>query len=228
MKKYTVDIEFVRDVIGSNAADEKIKQSYIKTKMTTGRTGVSGDIATKKIDEEQRNNMTDEGLSKLMESSEDCSLTLFYRNEKGEPCIADHQLRDFVKEAFSFLNGQNKYLCKKAKDGVEGGAYGSDYAKRWISERINFLERFCSFTKKPEVATMERPIRMQTMQGPRVALKSSEYIKAGNGITVRMCTTDDVDIKIVKELFDRGMWHGLGQWSNAQFGSFKVNSFKEE
>jgi len=230
MIKYEIEVEFIRDVLGSAPADDEIKRQYIEQKMKTGKTGVSAAIAKEKLDEEQVNALKDADLQKLFDTVSAPTLTVFYRDGKGIPCIADHQIRGWFKEAFAFLNQQNKYLMKKGKEGEADTAYKDDYSKRWINERLYFVDRFFSFSPKISTKNLEiyeRSIRGMTPMGPRVSLKSSELLKSGRRLSIAMETTPDVKESIIKEVFERGKIRGFGQWNNAQWGTFKVIKFKK-
>jgi hypothetical protein len=78
-----------------------------------------------------------------------------------------------------------------------------------------------------EVGNCQRPIRVETAQGPRVALADSETVPAG--------TEFDVDIYLMEpkakkgkptleqcliEWFDYGALRGLHQWRNSGKGTF--------
>lgn len=230
MNRYRVEIEFVRDVLGSAPADDSIIRQYIKAKMLTGKTGMSAEIAQQKLDEEQKNMMKDSEVQERIDNVGKVALTVFYRDNNGIPCVADHQIRGWFKEAFAFLNQQNKYLMKKGKDGAEDTAYKDDYSKKWINERIYFSNRFFSFMPKISSKLLklyERPIRGMSPMGPRVSLKSSEILKSGRRLSIEMETTPDVKESIIKEIFERGKMRGIGQWSNSQWGTFKVIKFKK-
>ena len=65
---------------------------------------------------------------------------------------------------------------------------------------------------------LERPLRAETMQGPRVSLAKSEYLNEGWNFTATIR---------VKQMLDYGALKGLLQWRNAGYGSFEYEVITE-
>lgn len=216
MKNYKIKLNFVRDILGSQPSNDEIRRTYIKNKMMTGKTGMSGDVATKKIEEEIENNKKDDRIEGFVNELGDKTLTVFYRDKKGKPCISDVQIRGFMRDAFTFVGKEKGYLKKK-----DGEIYsGDEKYRKWIGDRISFKKQYHEIQGDTEIDILQRPIRVTTMQGPRVSIASSERIKEGASIEIEVATTDDVERKYIEDIFDRGMFKGISQWSNAQFGTF--------
>ena len=82
---------------------------------------------------------------------------------------------------------------------------------------------------------LERPLRAETAQGPRVALARSEKIDEGWELefTIRVvenagtAKSAPIDLDVIKELLSYGELKGLLQWRNAGFGSFKYEVLEE-
>ena len=208
---YKVKVNFIRDVLGPAPTNPEIQKQYIKLKMMQGRTGMSGDIAQTKLDEEHTNMKKD----KQIDATKEKALTVFYRNEKGIPCIADHQIRGWIKEVAGIVGPIDNWHNKK-----DGSGFKNEHYKNWIGSKIFFPKRWHNFAKKPVISIFDRPLRAMTMQGPRVSIASSECIPAGNSITIEFGVTPDVPKEYLVELFKFGQMRGISQWSNAQFGTF--------
>jgi hypothetical protein len=214
MKKYQVKIQFIRDILGSQPASEDLRKKYITAKMMTGRTGVSAEIAMQKVEGEIENLQKDEAYLKTVEDIGDKSLTVFFRDVNGTPSISDVQIRGFMKDAFAFVGKEEKLLKKSS-----GEAYSSDDSyRRWIGERLCFLQQYFPLTGV--VDALSRPIRVMTPQGHRVSITSSERVKAPSSIMVEFQTTDDVQKEWIEKVLNRGMFKGISQWANAQYGTF--------
>ena len=220
-KKYRIKLDFVRDLLGPAPSSDEIRTEYILKKMLTGRTGVSADVAMwskvgyEKIRSEIENLKKDPEYQKRIEEIGDKALTVFYRDAGGKPSISDVQIRGFMKAAFAFVGKEHKLLTKKAS----GEAYSSDeYYKKWIGERIMFPKQYIPVDGAIDI--LERPLQCQTMQGPRVSIASSERIKAPVSIEFNLVTTDEVEEKTLELIFERGMFKGISQWANAQYGTF--------
>jgi hypothetical protein len=131
-------------------------------------------------------------------------------------CISDVQVRGFFKDAFSFIAKENKWLTKKDGSNYSGG----EHYRKFIGERIAFKSIYFNFLDEIDMDIYERPIRVMTMQGPRVSLASSERIKAPQRVIIEFMTTDDVKEEYIEKSLERGLFKGLGQFSNAQWGTF--------
>jgi hypothetical protein len=215
MKKFKIELTFIRDVIGSQPASSDIRQKYIVAKMTTGRTGMSAEVAMNKVKDEIDNLKKDEDYQEKIEEMGERAVTVFHRNSQGEPSISDVQLRGFFKDAFTFVGKDLKVISKK-----DGSNYsGEEKYRDWIGDRISFTEQYIPL--KGDIRIFDRPIRVNTMQGPRVSIASSETMTPKAPIEFTVVTTDDVEKKYVEAILDRGIFKGLGSWANAQWGSFQ-------
>ena len=123
MKKYTITIEFLKDVLGTGVANEDLAKNYIVKKLMQGRTGLSAEIASAKIDEELENMKKDKELQDKIAEIEERAFTVFYRNEEGKPSMADHQIKGWFKAAYAFLAKEkeitNKAITKKGAKAEE-------------------------------------------------------------------------------------------------------------
>lgn len=226
MKKYSIALTFTRPILGSQPSDHELRRKYIAAKMITGKTGMSGDIAMAKVEGEIENLKKDEEYTKKIEETGEKGLTVFYRDDNGQPAISDIQIRGFIKDAFAFVAKDLKIKDLQKKDG--GDYKGEQKYRDWIGERISFDRQYYPFSG--DIGYLERPIRVNIpMQGPRVSIAGSELCKNPSRIDFTIMTTEDLSIEILKAILDRGMFKGISQWSNAQYGCFTyiVNELSE-
>lgn len=71
-----------------------------------------------------------------------------------------------------------------------------------------------------KVDVLERPLRAETMQGPRVALAKSETVPEGTKLVIKVKFLVDATKKTFEEWLDYGALRGIGQWRNGSFGRF--------
>ena len=121
------------------------------------------------------------------------------------------------------------------------GAYLYDYqVKGFLKEAGNVLKdivkvknlrsKIDSYTfvrpRKIRLASvgepLERPLRAQTAQGPRVTLVRSDTVAAGSTIEFDIVALPhkELDGDLLHTLLSYGEMKGLGQWRNGGFGSF--------
>lgn len=141
--------------------------------------------------------------------------TVFHRDEAGSPCLFDYQIKGFIKEAGKTFNGLRS--VKNLRSKVDSYVF--------VYPRMIRLR----FDKHTELEYLERPLRAETMQGPRVALARSEMLAAGTWFE---CVVDVVEPgpiteDLLKDLISYGERKGLGQWRNGGYGRFVVESWKE-
>lgn len=141
-------------------------------------------------------------------------MTVFPRNEKGEPIFWDYQIKGFFKDSCSALQ-----RCKGsdiAKESCKLKAY-----KKIIDGCIFVFPRQIPIDMHGgKIGNLQRPLRAQTAQGERIALADSETVPEGSTIEITIeCLNDSYDA-VVKEWLDYGKYKGIGQWRNASFGRF--------
>ena len=161
------------------------------------------------------------GLESLPED-EDLSLpeslergtTVFHRNDKDQPVLFDYMLKGFLKNAGSIHNGQDGVRALKSK--VNNLVF--------ISPRTLVL----NLPPHTEITYLERPLRAETAQGPRVALARSEMLPEGTAFTAGITVLGDtITEELLRSLLDYGYYMGLGQWRNGSWGQFRYELVKE-
>jgi hypothetical protein len=215
MKKYEVTLNFTRPILGSQPADPELRKKYITAKMIAGKTGMSAESAINKVEDEIENLKNDEDYQKKIDDIDQKGLTIFHRNKEGKPSLADIQIRGFIKDAFEFVAKEQKIFTKKDGSIIKG----QDKYRDWIGERVMFDKMYYQY--EGEINFKERTIRVMTMMGPRVSITASEQIENPSPVKFIITTTDDVEEKLLKDIFDRGMFKGMSQWANGQFGTFE-------
>lgn len=177
-------------------------------------------IATKARDFEKEN--AKEDVENVVDENE--KVTGFYRDvETGNVIIKGYQIKGFMKEAAKALKDQlGLASCVSKIDNFVFIAEDNIPVMRggeWIKQPDNFLER---------------PLRGETPQGPRVSLAKSEQI-CGDwyiDITVKVIENKKtaksiaLDMGVVEELLSYGQFKGLLQWRNAGYGSFRIEKIK--
>lgn len=136
--------------------------------------------------------------------------TGFHSDEKGL-FVYDYFIKGFFKNAANVLKESFKITAFRSKL--------NDYL--FISPRRVYLG-----LKEP-AGVIERPLRGQTAQGPRIALARSDFVPAGTKISFRLEVIENKKFKTdhVKELMDYGRYLGLGQFRNGSYGRFEVKKF---
>lgn len=137
------------------------------------------------------------------------SMTVFPRNENGDPIMWDYQIKGFMKDACGMLRKVTGTKSSKIK------AY-----KKEIDGLIFVQERQIPFVYEGEMGNCQRPLRAQTAQGERISLANSETIPVGATLEFTVECLVDSDMEAVEEWFDYGRLRGLGCWRNSGKGRF--------
>ena len=137
------------------------------------------------------------------------SMTVFPRNENGDPIMWDYQIKGFFKDACGMLRKVTGTKSSKIK------AY-----KKEIDGLIFVQERQIPFVYEGEIGNCQRPLRAQTAQGERISLANSETIPVGATLEFTVECLVDSDMEAVEEWFDYGRLRGLGCWRNSGKGRF--------
>lgn len=144
--------------------------------------------------------------------------TGFHRNENGTPVLYDYVIKGFLKDSWSKCREHKNSTAKELKAG-----------KNKLTGHLFIAERIIPILDVRGQYVLERPLRAETMQGPRVALAASECIPAGAHFT---CTLEVLAPHIITEqllceLLDYGRYMGFGQWRSGGFGRFEYSLTKK-
>lgn len=191
MKELKVRLTFTEDVLGTTSADKEIYRSFIGSKAPDAP----------KLEEE----IEAIGADAVVDNS----MTVFPRTEDGVPMFWDYQIKGFFKNACGTLRKVSDSKSSKIK------AY-----KKEIDGLIFPIERKIPIAVKGEIGFCERPLRAQTAQGERIALKISESIPAGSTVEFTIKCLHDAHLAAVVEWLSYGELNGIGQWHNSGKGRF--------
>ena len=126
----------------------------------------------------------------------------------GKPIIFDYQIKGMFKDAASMLN-----RCKTAEQKWK--------AHKKVIDGVIFPEpRMIPIEMNGEMEWCVRPIRVETPQGPRVAIARSEAVPVGSTFKFDVVLFDPKLKKNVLELLDYAKYRGLLQWRNSGKGRF--------
>jgi hypothetical protein len=199
---YKLKVTFLTPVLGSQPGDPELASAFIAKKKGMEYTPMQND------------ELLPEALEK--------GTTTFHRvpGNPFQPALMNYQLLGFMKEAGKVLNGK-----------VEGGvkALRSKVEQRIaVSPRVLPLVMPAGTDWGPEY--LERPLRAETMQGPRVTLARSEIIPEGTYFECGLEVIEgEISEAVLRDLLDYGYMRGLGQWRNSgAYGTFRYQLTKEQ
>lgn len=201
MKKIKVKLTFTEPILGTWPSNQNIAREFIASK--------SPDAAT----------IEDEVAALGADAVADKGITVFPRNEKGEPVLYDYQVKGFFKDSCGMLGrigGKSETGKKKAVN-----ESGKITAYKKVIDGLIFVDpRMIPLKFDGEIGDCQRPLRAQTAQGERVSLANSEEIPAGATCEFEVLCMDDSHEKAVLEWLDYGALRGIGQWRNSGKGRF--------
>ena len=191
MKKLMVTLKLTEQMLGTKPANADIFADYVASKHPKG---------TPARDELEN-----------AENVEDAGTTVFHRDRDGRPCIYDYQVKGFFKDACGGLRrcpGTASAALKAYKGVIDACVFA---APRLIALELDDGAR---------LGVCERPLRCETMQGPRVALARSESAPEGTTLRFELTLLQDSLEGVVREWLEYGALRGLGQWRNSGCGRF--------
>lgn len=191
-KEMTVTLTLIDEALGMMPANPEVHETYIASKAPDAKT----------IEEE----VAAVGAAEVVEKT----MTIFPRLEDGKtPFFWDYQIRGFFKDAMGMLRRVSDSECAKLKN-----------YKKLVDGLIFIKERKIPINVNGEMGDCQRPLRAETMQGPRVALAHSETVPEGSTCTFTIKLLDGTLEKAVRECLDYGELRGLAQWRNSGKGRF--------
>ena len=201
MKRIKVKLTFIEPVLGTWPNNQNVAREFIASK--------SPDAAT----------IEDEVAALGADFVSDKGMTVFPRNDDGEPVLYDYQIKGFFKDSCGMLSrigGKTETGKKKAVN--ESGKITA--YKKVIDGLIFVSPRMIPIHASGEMTECQRQLRAQTAQGERVSLANSEQIPAGSTCEFEVLCMDDFHEKAVLEWLDYGVLRGIGQWRNSGKGRF--------
>lgn len=192
MKTMHIKINFLEPILGTWPADPQVAEKYIASK--------APDAAT----------ITEEIAATSVEEVTEKAMTIFPRNEAGQPVLYDYQIKGFFKDACGMLARVKSTKSSKIKS-----------YKKIIDGLIFTSPRMIPLDLRGEIGNCQRPLRAQTAQGERVSLANSEELPAGTKAEFYVDLLDEAHEDLVLEWLEYGKLRGLGQWRNSGKGRFE-------
>lgn len=193
MKVLRVKVTLMEEMLGMASADPKLHESYIASKAPDAPS----------IEEE----VEALGVEQVIMRAS----TIYPRAEDGTPILWNYQLKGYFKDAVSMLRRVDGTKCAKVK------AYKKEI------DGLMFVGPRQVKIKLPEggaIGHCQRPLRAETLQGPRVAISNSETVPAGSTLEFTITLYRDDMADWVRECLNYGSIRGLGQWRNSGKGIF--------
>lgn len=192
-KEVKVRIILLEEMLGTASANPEIHSEFIASKAPDAPS------------------MEEEVAAIGAEAVEKKQMTVFPRDEEGNPVMWDYQIKGFMKDVCKMLHDVKDSESSKIK------AY-----KKVIDGKIFVNPRMIRLDMHGgKMGVCQRPLRAQTPQGERVALASSETVPAGTTMEVTFFMLDpDAYEAALLEWLDYGILRGLGQWRNSGKGRF--------
>ncbi len=192
-KEVKVRIILLEEMLGTASANPEIHSEFIASKAPDAPS------------------MEEEIAAIGAEAVEQKQMTVFPRDEEGNPVMWDYQFKGFMKDVCKMLHDVKDSESSKIK------AY-----KKVIDGKIFVNPRMIRLDMHGgKMGVCQRPLRAQTPQGERVALASSETVPAGTTMEVTFFMLDpDAYEAALLEWLDYGILRGLGQWRNSGKGRF--------
>lgn len=187
---YKLTLEFDEPILGTQPGGDTPASDYLRDRAVKDS---KGQVTPEMLEEESET--LDEQVVK--------GTTIFHKDGDGNPLFYGYHVKGMIKEAGKWLNGTGGVKNLRAKlDKV------IEVSPRRIPIQGEMDEPF------------ERPLRAETMKGPRTSLARSERIKAGAKLECKLRVYDLPNVHItetiLRELMDyASAMLGMGQWRNS-------------
>lgn len=209
MKTLKVKVTFIEPVLGTWPSNQNIAREFIASKAPDAST------------------IEDEVAALGAEAVADKGMTVFPRNEEGQPVLYDYQAKGFFKDSCGMLGRIGGKTETGKKRAVNESGKLTAYKK--VIDGLIFVEpRMIPIHMSGEMTECQRPLRAQTAQGERVSLANSEEIPAGSWCEFDIILMDDAHEKVVIEWLNYGRMRGIGQWRNSGKGRFIYDLYDED
>jgi hypothetical protein len=218
--EYAVTLTLVTEMLGTAPSDPEIYASHIVVKKN--KTLMKAAVA--KDDKPEIAKLRQEDLDLQVEElstlpKDDRGLTVFRIDKDGCLFLPDYMAKGFLKEAGEACTGTW---------GLRGKL------DRWlfITPRQILILRDGQPIKKAD-SNFQRPLRAQTMMGPRTTLTNSEQIDPGCTLSFTVTVLENgtkdgalgkgktgITSELLQDWFSYGAYSGLGQFRSGSYGRF--------
>lgn len=159
------------------------------------------------IESKKPESRADEDESLTVEKLEEKGWTGFHKDDNGL-FIFEYMIKGFMKQAGNVMKEIIKIRALRSK----------------IDDFIFINPRRIYFGVNEVDGYIERPLRVMTMQGPRVCLARSDYMRAGYELSFKigLLKHKEINWDVINELMSYGKLSGLGQFRNGGYGRFEI------
>ncbi len=188
-----------------------MKTYDIAIELTTDMLGTvpkNREVYTSYIESKRPDDGANEPEAETVDEIEEKGWTGFHADEHGL-FIYDYFLKGFIKNAGNVMKDELGIKALRSK----------------LTDYVFITPRRVYLGKASPDGVVERPLRAQTMQGPRVTLARSDMVRAGTSIVFSLTILPNphkIDIALIERLLEYGQYQGLGQFRNGGYGRFKV------
>lgn len=188
----------ITPLLGSQPASRALRTEFIASK------------APSPADVEEEDNM--------LGDIEERGLTVFLRDDNNDSLIMlDYMLRGYIKGALEGLVEQTG--IKQPRSKVDRYVFTGPRRIPILRDGEEIID---------EDDQLERPLRAETMRGPRVSLAASEMIDLPWSVELVVTllpnpaskSSAPVTWEAIETALDYGQYQGLGQWRNGGYGRF--------
>lgn len=203
--KMDVVIEFMTPMLGTAPKNPEVYKEYIATK------------APKEVDVEDEIGTVPAPTNEELEARGWSGFHVFNGEgpRKGELLIYDYMIKGFIKSAMEVLQANG--VVPKIP------AY-----KKWVDLLVFVDPRHIMTGLREPDGCLERPLRVMTPKGPRVAVTRSDFIKEGRQLSFQvklLKNNKNITWDLLHACLAYGEYVGLGMWrGSGSHGRFKVVS----
>lgn len=188
--RYNLEMVLIEPMLGTVPKNKDVYKDYIAGKVEN----LPGAELAEEVD-------TVPNMDEKAEKMERAGWTGFHTDENGI-FIYDYLVKGFLKEAGNTLKDMLGVTALRSK-----------------IDNLVFVSPRQIRLKDKEDGWIERPLRAQTMQGPRVTLVRSDYVNAGTVIKCQLKVYGDVITEdMLRAILDYGEDKALGQFRNGGYG----------
>ena len=200
-QKFNLTVEFLEPILGTVPKDKTVYSTFIATK--------AKELSPEKLKEE---------LDSIQEREEKGWTGFHFDPKTDQPFLYDYVLRGFMKSSCQALRRFPESQSSKLtsfKSRIDGNVF--------VFPR-KILLNLPKGTNMKKLDVLERPLRCETAQGPRVTVCRADLCPMGTTFNAELHVLDPkINVDQLIEWFNYGLYSGFGQWRSGGYGRF---SFK--
>lgn len=207
-KEWDVELRFTNWLMGGTPKNPELIADWLEVRgvKTPKNNPFLGELQPRDMEAEA------EEIKAGIEATEERSWCGFQSQNGQGPCLRGYHVKAHMKDCANILKGILDVKALRSK----------------VADRCYVVDDYIPLGVKEPSGYFEHPVHVMTAQGPRSALKRSDYVDSPTiKFRLRVLADKVVDKALLEHIFEYGGTHGMGSDRGMGFGRYELVGLTE-